>query len=274
MSVIQVNQIKASLEKEFASSINLEDVEGRSKRERENTFLSRSLAALAIKILTGIPSDDAARSVTDGWNDNGLDAIYYHRQERILYLVQAKWKHDGRGSIERGEAQKFIKGSRDLVYAYFDRFNDKIRMRKREIEDCLKDAGTEIILVVVHTGQQVMSDVIRRDFQDCLDEFNDTSEVAVVSELRGSADRSRTSGRTIFPAVASPALPDEPTHDDDHLGEGHPKVDHPSSPLRAPHQLLVGVVPGTRPLYHPALRCLKWGRLPLSRDLCEQSTFL
>jgi hypothetical protein len=42
-----------------------------------------------------------------------------------------------------------------------------------------------------------------------------------VHPLRGSAGRSRTSGRTIFPAVTSPALPDEPTHDDDHLGEGH-----------------------------------------------------
>src|SRR5215217_2067314 len=63
--------------------------------------------------------------------------------------------------------------------------------------------------------------------------------------LRGSADKSWLSGRTTFPAVASPALPDEPSHDDDHLREGHPEVDHPSSPLRAPHQLIVGVVPRT-----------------------------
>lgn len=186
MSVIQVRQIKASLEKEFASSINLEDVERRSKIDRQNAFLSRSLAALAIKILTGIPSDDAARSVTDGWDDNGLDAIYYHRQERILYVVQAKWKHNGAGSIDRGEAQKFIKGFEDLVYAHFDRFNDRIKMRRRELEDCLKDAGTKLILVVVHTGQQGLSDVIQRDFQDCLDKFNDTSEVAAVRELSQS----------------------------------------------------------------------------------------
>src|SRR5829696_9584363 len=94
------------------------------------------------------------------------------------------------------------------------------------------------------------------------------------AQLRGSADRSWLSGRTTFPAVASPALPDEPTHDDDHLRESHPEVDHPSSPLRAPHQLLVGVVPGARPLHYPALRCLKWGWLSLLRDLGEQSTLL
>jgi Transposase domain (DUF772) len=36
--------------------------------------------------------------------------------------------------------------------------------------------------------------------------------------------------------------------------------------------LFVGVMPGARPLHDPALRCLKWSRLSLSRDLCEQST--
>jgi hypothetical protein len=64
--------------------------------------------------------------------------------------------------------------------------------------------------------------------------------VKAANDLRVSADRSWLSARTTFPTVASPALPDEPTHDDDHLREGHPEVDHPPSPLRAPHKLFVG----------------------------------
>src|SRR5829696_5794899 len=68
------------------------------------------------------------------------------------------------------------------------------------------------------------------------------------SRLRGSADRSWPSGGTTFPAVASPALSEESTHDDVHLREGHPEVHHLSPPLRAPHQLFVGVVPGASPL--------------------------
>lgn len=75
MSVIHIRQIKSSLEKVFASSINLEDAEQKSKSERESIFLSRGVAALAIKILTEIPSEEAASCVTDGWQDNGLDAI-------------------------------------------------------------------------------------------------------------------------------------------------------------------------------------------------------
>ncbi len=61
-------------------------------------------------------------------------------------------------------------------------------------------------------------------------------------DLRACADMSWASGRTTFPTVASPTLPDEPPHDDDHLGESHPKVHHPLPPLRAPRELFMGVV--------------------------------
>src|SRR5829696_466034 len=73
------------------------------------------------------------------------------------------------------------------------------------------------------------------------------------AQLRGSADRSWPSGGTTFPAVASPALPDEPTHDDDHLREGHPEVHHPPAPLGTPHELFVSVVPGAGALHDPPL---------------------
>ena len=186
MSIIHVRQIKSSLEKTFGCSIDLEDVVDKADTERENIFLSRALAALAIKILTDIPSEDAASCVTDGWHDDGLDAIYYHNQERILYVVQAKWKQNGRGSIERGEAQKFIKGFQDLVNARFERFNDKIKSRRKVIEDSLDDAKTRFVLLVVHTGQQGLSNEVQRDFDDLLDELNDPSEIVVLRELRQS----------------------------------------------------------------------------------------
>src|SRR5215210_77437 len=90
--------------------------------------------------------------------------------------------------------------------------------------------------------------------------------------LRGCADRSWPSGRTTFPTIASPSLPDEPPDDDDHIREGHPKVHHPSLPLRAPHELLVGVVPGAGPLHDPPLGGTKLGRLALWGDLGAQTT--
>jgi CubicO group peptidase (beta-lactamase class C family) len=42
----------------------------------------------------------------------------------------------------------------------------------------------------------------------------------------------------------APGFSDEPTHDDDHLGESHPEVDDSTLSLRTPSKLFVGVVPG------------------------------
>lgn len=186
MSIIHVRQIKSSIEKSFGSLIDLKDVQTTSTSERENIFLSRGLAALAVKILTDVPVEEAAGSVTDGYQDNGLDAVYFHSQERVLYVVQAKWKQNGTGSLERGDAQKFIKGFQDLVNARFERFNEKIGSRKHELEDALNDAKTRFVLIVVHTGQQGLSQVIQQDFDDLLDELNDPSDIVALRELRQS----------------------------------------------------------------------------------------
>src|ERR687885_2664547 len=70
--------------------------------------------------------------------------------------------------------------------------------------------------------------------------------------IRGSADRSWHSGRTTFPAVAAPAPSNEPPDDDVYLREGYPEVDL-TLPLRAPHELFAGVVPGAAPLHDPPL---------------------
>ena len=57
--------------------------------------------------------------------------------------------------------------------------------------------------------------------------------------LRACADRSWPARRSALPAVAAPSFPDEPTHDDDHLGESYPEVDHLPTPLGTPHKLLL-----------------------------------
>ncbi len=74
----------------------------------------------------------------------------------------------------------------------------------------------------------------------------------------------------LLPAVAGPALPDEPPDDDDHVRERHPEVHHPSAPLGAPHELFVGVVPGAGALHHPPLRGPERGGLAPPGDLGDE----
>ena len=57
--------------------------------------LSRSLAALAIVALSEADTQAAVASITDGYDDLGLDAIYFESAENTLYVVQAKWHGGG-----------------------------------------------------------------------------------------------------------------------------------------------------------------------------------
>jgi len=80
--------------------------------------------------------------------------------------------------------------------------------------------------------------------------------------------------RTALPTVTSPGFSDKPPDDDDHVRKRDPEIDHPSSPLRAPHEFLVGVMPGVRPLHDPAQTSSERGRLTLLGDHPDQLSFL
>jgi hypothetical protein len=184
MSELHVNQIKGFLTREFTGKIDLTDAEGNSDAKVESLFLSRSLSAYALVTLVGIPTDQAAAAVTDGYQDNGIDAIYFDPTEKQLYLVQSKWSHDGGSTVDRGSAQKFIQGVRDLVNGQFDRFNKKVQAKKSEVEQALLDASASFVLVIVHTGTQPLGAEPQRDLEDFLAAQNDVSEIMRLKVLR------------------------------------------------------------------------------------------
>src|SRR5215217_5331277 len=74
--------------------------------------------------------------------------------------------------------------------------------------------------------------------------------------LRSRANRSRSARRAALPTIPSPGFSNESAHDDDRVREGDPEVDDLPSPLRAPHQLLVSVIPGVGSLHDPTFRGL------------------
>src|SRR3712207_3782161 len=92
--------------------------------------------------------------------------------------------------------------------------------------------------------------------------------------IRASANKLRSAARPTLPAIAGPAPSDEPTYDDDYLRKGYPEVDYPPPHLGAPHKLLVGVVPGARPLHHPPFCGLQGSWLTPLGDHSVQATVL
>ncbi|MBW4091941.1 MAG: hypothetical protein HIU82_12675 [Proteobacteria bacterium] len=158
--------------------IDLADYADKPEVDRQSAALTRSLAAFAIANAADISVDLAATSVTDGYNDNGLDAIYYSADDRTLYLCQSKWSNDGSGSIDLAGAEKFIRGVKDILSLRLDRFNDHISKRKAAIEDAINHT-TRVQIIVVYSGSDRLGDHPKRVLGDLLAELTNTPTLYV-----------------------------------------------------------------------------------------------
>ncbi|WP_158275856.1 AIPR family protein [Clostridium perfringens] len=176
MGVFQINKIKTDIKKVYNDLINLDDYNNRSEEDKKNAFLTRALNAFAVQKLCNGEPEKIARSICDGYDDNGIDCIYYNEDEITLYLTQSKWSNDGNSSPALGDIDKFISGVRDLISCRFSNFNEKVQNREEEIEDILYNTKKlKINLVLVHTSTQTSTHVLNR-FEEFLLELNDTSD--------------------------------------------------------------------------------------------------
>ncbi len=188
MSIVHLRQINAHMEDYYKDLIDLSDIDDKKHGNDviDQHFRTRALAAYAIKSLAEVGYDVSADCVTDGYGDNGVDAIFFSKSDRVIYLIQSKWSQDGSGSISVGDAQKFQQGFRDLINARFERFNTKVKNKQSELDEALNDANTRIVMAVVYTGTQPVSDGVKNIISDLTSEINDTSEVLVFKILRQS----------------------------------------------------------------------------------------
>jgi len=77
MSKLIVNRIKNYLDKTFKGKIDISDLNPKiSEEDKEKNFLSRALSAYSLTIEAIADVETAALSITDGFDDNGIDAIY------------------------------------------------------------------------------------------------------------------------------------------------------------------------------------------------------
>lgn len=177
MSAIQLRHLKNTLNRLFKDQIDLSDLAARPSDQQTNAFLSRALAAYAVHHLAEIDAKVVAASVTDGFDDNGIDLVHYDEPANNLWIVQSKVFAAGSGSPDLGDVKKFTGGVRDLINGKFDRFNAKLRAREEEIQRALDDTQIQIVLVLAWTGSAI-SDHARRDIDDLLEELNTATEVA------------------------------------------------------------------------------------------------
>ncbi|MGH7932710.1 MAG: AIPR family protein [Candidatus Binataceae bacterium] len=158
--------------------------------EQRRKNLSRAFSAFSISRLCDISAADAATSVVDDFDDNGVDLIFYHARTETLYMLQAKLKKSEQ--FTQDEALAFCQGIRKILKQDFTGFNQHVLNRSVEIEDAL-DTCTRIQLVVAHVGSGVsahakaaLEELIsnERDGEERLRSFIDYDAQRVMADLQ------------------------------------------------------------------------------------------
>ena len=144
MPNLRMIRVQSKLDELFTNKIDLTDTT--NDEERQNKYYTRAIAALAIVMRCGIDYDSAAKTITDGYHDMGIDAVYNDAAQKKLFLVQSKWRKDGNGSISQEEANAFISGIKRVINFDFDGCNamyPDVKLKENVVPE----------KIVHHTGQ-------------------------------------------------------------------------------------------------------------------------
>lgn len=175
---INMIRIAAKIKELFQGQIDLSDIK---KDEPENKhFETRSLAALALMMKSGIDVPSSCMHITDGYHDMGIDAIYLDEAQKQLFLVQSKWRDNGQGSVSQEEMHTFVEGIRRIINYDIEGANEKIHAKKADIDVALETFGYQVHAVYIHTGKTKLTEYALRPLNDLLSTTNDEVDSLIV----------------------------------------------------------------------------------------------
>jgi hypothetical protein len=130
--------------------------------------------------LTDCDPSEAAAAITDGFNDQGIDAIYFDENERVVYIVQSKWSHGGNSTVDLGELAKFLKGVEHLILPDFTGFNDKIKNREAELKsNLLFRSDVRVVLVLAYSSPSPLGSHVSAEIETFLASQNNVGDADV-----------------------------------------------------------------------------------------------
>jgi hypothetical protein len=167
---LQVEHVRAALLRNYDGLIYAKDLSGYDAVGREQRFLSRALAAEALRIVTGCDYETAGRGVIDGEKDQGIDAVAVGDGTAEVWLVQAKWSDAGTAKLPKADALAFADGVRLIDSRNFDPFNERMDEFVPRLDVVMGDARLRINLVIAVMGNPVLPeatvDVLERLRED------------------------------------------------------------------------------------------------------------
>ena len=144
-----LNILKDKLEKDFVPHLPELLNKERPKADQDKKQLSRAFSGFVLHKMLNLGIADAAHSVVDDFDDNGLDAIHYEATSKTLFLVQTKFEVGKQ--FDEPDAIRFRNGADLLLGQRYDRFNTNVKRRKDELDDAF-DEAERIQLVVAYIG--------------------------------------------------------------------------------------------------------------------------
>ena len=193
---IIADQIAGRLHQIFDELVVVTKQGGMDDKAVEQRFLTRSYAALTLLNLSDANVSDAAQSITDGGNDDGIDAIYVSQAQKRIYLVQSKWFSNTQKGVQLSEFTRFRDGVKRLINLVWDEKNIDLHGHRAAIDLLLKDIDTEIVLIFCHNSENALSDDIVRSKEEYLTEANKYGDLVSFHEFTLKEARETARSRT------------------------------------------------------------------------------
>ncbi len=181
-ATLTIERVAFALDRDYGDLIDMGDVSAKpTTQEYRSQFLSRSLAAFCMTALTETDPKLAAASVTDGFGDHGIDAIYFDSADKSLYLVQSKWSKAAKSTVNLGDCEKFLSGIEALIRGDFSEFNPKIKSREPELSGILRRSDVRIVLVIAYSSPDTLADPVRNSIERLLTDQNNVGDAEIFS---------------------------------------------------------------------------------------------
>lgn len=177
MSKFIVNQIVGRIRELFERYIDASDLNKEKDASYDDKITTRCLAAFAVASVAGATAEEAGRAVTDGGDDNGIDAVFYNKERKRLTLVQSKFIKDGTSEPPADEVRAFRDGVNDFLDGNIEKFNNKIRLKKEELS-AITQFGVKCDIVLVYTGKTDLAKHASDIISEMIGDLNGTKDIS------------------------------------------------------------------------------------------------
>ncbi|WP_420961542.1 AIPR family protein [Brucella sp. IR073] len=150
----------ARLHEIFDPYINLADYATKPAAEREKAFLSRAYVALYFLDKLSLSPEEAANCITDGYEDDGIDAVFVDKTNSRLYFAQSKWHSNMAKGVKLTDFTRFRDGVKNILTLKWNKNNRNLHRFRNDIEYQLKNINTELRLIFAHTSENEISENI------------------------------------------------------------------------------------------------------------------